>query len=107
MVFKKMDLPKIEKPKDDDINKPTKTMMELLQEGGYTLIQTKEELLRNGLTERESMAFIDIFVNGKHYTQVAKEYNIQLTELMTLHSKFSILAKRYGVDPNKIINMLK
>lgn len=107
MDFKKPNIPIIDKPKEEVKKEVPKTMLEALQQGGYSLEQTKQELINNGLTDRESNAFIDIFVNQIHYSEVAKKYSIKLTELMTLHSKFSILAIRYGVDANKIINMLK
>lgn len=108
-MFKKINDTQIKKPNEikQETPKQPKTMLELLQEKNYTTENVMQELKLNGLTERESNAFIDIFVNGMHYTQVSSKYSIQFTEVMTLHSKFSILARKYGVDPNKIISMLR
>ena len=105
-MFKKIEVPKVEKPSELKKEAP-KTMVELLKEKNFTVDTVIQELKQNGLTDRESSAFVDIFVNNVHYSRVAEKYSIQFTEVLTLHNKFSILARKYGFDPNLIIKLLK
>lgn len=108
-MFKKISTELINKPKENDLKKsePQPAIIDVLKNRGYSVTHIQDELTQFGLNKRESDAFIDIFVNGLHYTEVKAKYSIQPFELIGLKYKFETLVTKCGFNPNQIIGMFK
>jgi len=109
-MFKKLDIPQIKKPEDEK----NKKVKEILEEKGITLENVLQDLQRMGtinpmlrLTEKETNLFVDVFFNQIHWKEAGQKHNVGIGEVFQLKNKFELIAKANGIDPNKIINLLK